>query len=129
MMDIARLFYEEDSFLVFLLVTILLGGGASWLTGRAIAGTWRPWWQVLAYLLLLGFVVRFFHHALFGGTLLSAHYYIVDAAVCVLFGFWGYHATRARQMAQQYGWLYRRTGPVSFAAKSSAPNAAVRKSG
>ena len=39
--SIAHLIYEEDSFGVFLLVTILLGGGAAWLSGRAIAQTWR----------------------------------------------------------------------------------------
>ena len=33
---IGHLFYEEDSFFVFLLVTIILGGGAdSWPAGRS----------------------------------------------------------------------------------------------
>ena len=47
-------FYEESSLGVFLLVTVFLGGGASWLTGRAIAITWRPWWQLVGYMLILG---------------------------------------------------------------------------
>src|SRR5579875_1530449 len=68
----------EGSFGVFLLVTIVLGGGAAALTGRAVASTWRPRWQILVYTLILAAVVRFFHHALFGGTLLSPHYYLVD---------------------------------------------------
>ena len=34
--------YEEGSFGIFLLVTIILGGGAAVLAGRAIAQTWRP---------------------------------------------------------------------------------------
>ena len=39
-------FYEEGSAGVFLLVSVLLGGGAAALAGRAIAQTWRPWWQI-----------------------------------------------------------------------------------
>ena len=75
-----NLFYEEGSFGVFLLVTIVLGGGAAVLAGRAVAMTWRPWWQIVAYMLILGCAVRFIHFALFGGTLLSLHYYVVDKA-------------------------------------------------
>jgi hypothetical protein len=126
---IAHLFYEEDSFFVFLLVTIILGGGAAFLTGRAIALTWRPWWQVAAYMLVLGGAVRFFHMALFAGHLLTLHYYVVDTAFCMMFGFWGYRMTRAGQMAEQYGWLYHRTGLINWAKKRPAPNAAAPKSG
>ena len=126
---IGHLFYEEDSFFVFLLVTIILGGGAAFLAGRAIALTWRPAWQVAAYMLVLGGAVRFFHMALFEGHLLSLHYYVVDTAFCFLFGFWGYRATRAGQMAEQYGWLYSRAGMLNWAKKRPAPNAAVPKSG
>ena len=77
---IAHLFVRRNSFFVFVLVTIILGGGAAFLSGRAIAGTWRPWWQVAAYMLVLGGAVRFFHMALFEGALLSLHYYVVDTA-------------------------------------------------
>ena len=58
---------------VFVLLTLILGGGAAALTGRAIAATWRPWWHVVPLTLLLGAAVRFLHFALFGGTLLSLH--------------------------------------------------------
>jgi hypothetical protein len=126
---IGHLFYEEDSFLVFVLVTIILGGGAAFLSGRAIALTWRPWWQVGAYMLILGGAVRFFHMALFEGHLLSLHYYLVDTAFCMLFGFWGYRMTRAAQMAEQYSWLYRRAGLINWAKKRRAPNAAASESG
>ncbi|MGD9920946.1 MAG: DUF6867 family protein [Pseudorhodoplanes sp.] len=125
----AHLFYEEDSFFVFLLVTIILGGGAAFLAGRAIALTWRPWWQVAAYMLVLGGVVRFFHMALFEGHLLTLHYYLVDTAFCLMFGFWGYRMTRARQMAEQYGWVYSRAGMLNWAKKRPAPNAAASESG
>jgi hypothetical protein len=127
--QLGEVFYEEGSLFVFMLVTVMLGGGAAFLSGRAIAATWRPWWQVGAYMLVLGGAVRFFHMALFGGSLLSLHYYLVDTAFCLAFGFWGYRLTRAGQMAEQYGWLYRRAGPLSWAKKRPAPNAAAAKSG
>ena len=46
--------YEEDYVGLFLLVTVVMGGGAAWLAGRAIAATWRPWWHVACYMLILG---------------------------------------------------------------------------
>jgi len=87
-------------------------------SGRAIAVTWRPIWQVAIYTLVLGAVVRFFHMALFGGTLLSAHYYAVDALVCLAFGFAGFQAARMAQMTRQYGWLMERHGPVRWRRKT-----------
>jgi hypothetical protein len=99
--------FKEGSLGVFLLVTVVLGGGTAWLSGRAIAQTWRPWWSVAAYMLVLGAVVRFFHFALFGGTLLSPYFYVIDTGVALLFGMAGFRITRARQMARQYGFLGR----------------------
>jgi hypothetical protein len=104
-LSIPELLSEERSLAVFLLVTVTMGGGAAWLTGRAIASTWRSWWQAIVYALVLGAVVRFFHFALFEGTLLSLRYYLVDAAVCVIAALLGYRTTRSRQMATQYRWL------------------------
>jgi hypothetical protein len=112
--SIPQLLYQEDSFGVFLLVSVLLGGGASWLAGRAIASTWRPWWHVAFYMLILAFAVRFIHFALFGATLLSLHYYLVDAGICLAFGFLGFRATRAAQMATQYRWINARTGAFTW---------------
>ena len=101
------LLYEEDYVAVFVLVTVILGGGGAWLAGRAIALTWRPWWHVLVYMLILGAAVRFIHFALFSGTLLSLHYYAVDTAIAIVIGLTGYRLTRARQMAVQYGFRDR----------------------
>ena len=111
------LIYEEDSFGVFVLVTVFLGGGAAALAGRAIAATWRPWAQVVAYSLILGAVARFFHFALFDGTLLSAHYYLVDSAVCMAFGLLGFRAARAAQMVTQYRWLNQPAGALRWRRK------------
>jgi hypothetical protein len=108
------LFFEEDSVGVFLLVSLLLGGGAAWLAGRAIAATWRPWWHVTFYMLVLGLAVRFLHFALFGATLLSLHYYLVDAGICLGLGLLGFRVARAAQMATQYRWINVRTGVFSW---------------
>ncbi|MGA0562343.1 DUF6867 family protein [Ancylobacter sp. VNQ12] len=100
----------------FALVTVFLGGGAAWLTGRSIASTWRSYRQVLVYALLLGCVVRFFHFALFEGTLLSLHYFVTDTAFLAAVSTLGFRAERARQMATRYGWIYRQSGPFGWLA-------------
>jgi hypothetical protein len=106
--------YEEGSFGVFLLITVVLGGGAAAVAGRAIAQTWRPWWQIVAYMLILACAVRFFHFALFDGTLLSLHYYLADAAVCLIAGLAGFRAERRVQMLNQYRWINAPAGPLSW---------------
>jgi hypothetical protein len=111
------LLYEE-SFGVFVFISIVLGGGAAALAGRAIAATWRPWWQIVAYMLILGAAVRFIHYALFGGTLLSPHYYVVDGAICIAFGLAGFRAARAAQMVTQYRWLNQPNGWLRWRRKS-----------
>jgi hypothetical protein len=120
-LSVAELFYEEDSFGVFLLVSVLLGGGGAWLASRAIAGTWRPWWHVAFYMLILGVAVRFIHFALFDATLLSLHYYLVDTGICLGFGFLGFRAARATQMATQYRWINVRTGAFTWGRRHVGP--------
>jgi hypothetical protein len=110
--------HEEGSFGVFLLVTVILGGGAAVRAGRAIAQTWRAWWQIVAYMLILGAAVRFIHFALFDGTLLSLHYYVVDSAICLAFGLAGFQAARAAQMVSQYRWINQPNGPLRWRRKS-----------
>jgi len=95
--------YEQDLLGAFLLVTIVLGGGAAWIAGQTIAQTWRPWWQIVFYMLILGAAERFIHFALFGGTLLSEYYYGVDTLIAIAAGLLGFRMTRTRQMQQQYG--------------------------
>ena len=112
--SVAQFIYEEGSFGVFLLVTVLLGGGAAWLSGRAIAQTWRAPWQVLVYSLILGCAVRFIHFSLFGGTLPSVHYYAVDCMVLIALGSLGFRTARVTQMVTHYRWLNRREGPFRW---------------
>ncbi len=114
---VAAFLYEDESLGVFVLITIVLGGGAAVLAGRAIAATWRPWWQVVTYMLILGAAVRFIHFALFGGTLISPHYYAIDSAVCLAAGLLGFRTARVSQMVRQYRWINVADGPLRWRRK------------
>ncbi len=115
--------YAEESLLQVVLVTGLIGGGAAFLAGRAIAQTWRPFWHVTAYMLLLGAAVRFVHFALFEGTLLAPSSYVADTLYLVLVGMLAWRLTRAGQMATQYYWIYERTGPLTWRRRQVPPDA------
>lgn len=104
----------ENSFWVFLLVTVIVGGGAAWMSGRAIALTWRPMRQIVIYMLLLASAVRFLHFALYEGTLLSLQFYLVDLAVLLALCWLGHRVTRTKQMATQYHWLYEKVSPLTW---------------
>ena len=107
--------YESESLLQVLLVTGLIGGGAAFLAGRAIAATcagrsgmsWSIW-------LLLGCAVRFVHFALFEGTLIAPASYAADTLWLLILGALAWRMTRAAQMATQYYWLYERSGPFGW---------------
>jgi hypothetical protein len=113
--------YAEESLLQVALVTGLIGGGAAFLAGRAIAQTWRPFWHVAAYMALLGGAVRFVHFALFEATLLSPASYAADTLYLFALGALAWRMTRAAQMATQYYWLYERTGPLTWRARVPVP--------
>ncbi len=113
--------YAHETVTQIVIVTGLIGGAAAWLAGQAIARTWRPFWHVGLYMVLLGAAVRFAHFALFRGDLLSLPSYAVDTLFLTACGLIAFRMTRARQMATQYPWLYRRTGPLTWRARSPAP--------
>jgi hypothetical protein len=113
--------YATETPLQVLFVTGLIGGGAAWLAGRAIAQTWRPFWHVLAYMALLGAAVRFVHFALFDATLLSPESYAADTTYLLLLSALAWRMTRAGQMATQYYWLYQRTGPLTWRKRETVP--------
>ena len=110
--------YASESLLQVALVTGAIGGGAAFLAGRAIAQTWRPFWNVLVYMAMLGAAVRFVHFALFEGTLLSPASYVADTAYLIVAGSLAWRMTRAAQMATQYYWLYERTSPLTWRARA-----------
>lgn len=96
-----------------LVLTVVLGGAAAWATGKAIAETWKPYWQLIWYMLLLAAAVRFFHYALFQQPLLDAFEYAANAAYLILIGALGHNRARSRQMREQYPWLGATQSPGS----------------
>ena len=106
--------YEEPSIWQFFFVTCLLGGWAAWMTGRACAMTWRSYSSLIVYLLVLGVAVRFIHHALFEGTMLTVQFYVVDTIILIALGTLGFRYTRTNQMVTQYHWLYERASLLSW---------------
>lgn len=106
--------YANESTLNVVLVTILIGGGAAWLAGRAIAATWRPIWHTIGAMILVGAAVRFVHFALFQAELLSLASYAADTVFLLIVGCLAWRVTRAGQMVTQYPWLYSRTGPLTW---------------
>jgi uncharacterized protein DUF6867 len=105
---------SENVLWTFVLVTVLMGGSAAYLSGKAIAQTWRPFWHIPLYMLALAATVRFCHYALFWEPLVSAKSYAVDFLVTFAMASLGYRLVRARQMTTQYGWLFRRRGPLGW---------------
>lgn len=103
---------------VFIGVTCILAGGAAWLTGQAVAATWRPAWQVVLYAFLLGLADRFIVFALFDGELLSLAGYVVDSLVLLAFAATAYRLTLVARMVRQYPWLYERTGAFAWRERS-----------
>lgn len=110
--------FVEDKLSVFLVMTVVIGGGAAFLAGRGLASKWRPLWMPVAYMLPLGLALRFFHYALFHGSLTSLHFFFTDTAVLVAAALLGYRLTRVRQMVSQYPWLYERSGLLTWRSKS-----------
>ncbi|MGE0022912.1 MAG: DUF6867 family protein [Hyphomicrobium sp.] len=102
----------------FVLITLLIGGGAAWRTGQAVAQNWGAMWPVAAYAALLAAAIRFLHYALFGGVLLSLASYLIDLAILAAVAFIGHRARRTRHMVEQYPWLFDRTGPLTWRDRS-----------
>ncbi len=101
-----------------MLVTVFLGGGAAYLTGKAAAADWRGPRELAIYVLLLACAVRFLHFALFHGTLLQPWYFVVDVAVLAAFAWIGRQLTRASQMNRQYSFAYERKSPFTWRRKA-----------
>ncbi len=94
--------------MVTLFLTILFMGGCALMTGRGLANTWRPAWQVAPYALLLGLADRFLIYALFGGELLSAGGFVAHTLILMAIALASHQATRAGRMVSQYPWMYER---------------------
>jgi hypothetical protein len=106
-----------SSVAVFIGVTVVLFGAASWMTGRAVAMAWQTGWLLLPYSLLLGLGARFLTYALFEGQLFAWRGYAVSTGVIGLVMLIAYRLYHVRQMVQQYPWLYERRGPFAWCDK------------
>lgn len=95
-------------------MTVVVMGFVAFMTGQALAGTWKPMWQVVLYCLLLGLGDRFLIFSLFEGELLSLSGYLIDSAVLVAISLFAYRLTRARKMVSQYPWIYERAGLLGW---------------
>jgi hypothetical protein len=95
---------SAKSLWVFLTLTIILGGAAAFVSGRAIALSWRSIWQIPFYMALLAAFVRFLHYALFGEPLLSLTLYAADFGALSTFAVLGFFVMRRQQMHRQYKW-------------------------
>ena len=104
----------------FLGMTMLFAIAAV-LTGRAMAETWRPPWQVVPTALALAAAERFLLYALFEAKLSSLGGFAA-ASVLLLAAIAGsYYGARARKMVRQYPWLYEPNGPFGWRAKQTNP--------
>ncbi|WP_026379669.1 DUF6867 family protein [Afifella pfennigii] len=116
----------EVSWAEFLFVTVILAGSAAVMTGRAVAVTWGSWLTLAIYIALLCLATRFIHYALFGGTFLlppsdfpvAIYYYFIDFVVLMIIAGTARQMTRARQMGEQYSFLYDRSGPFGWRRKA-----------
>jgi hypothetical protein len=102
----------------FVLLTLLIGGGAAWRTGQAVAQSWGAAWLAAAYTLVLAASVRFLHYALFGGPLLSLPSYLVDFVLLAALALLGHRARRTRHMTEQYPWMFERASPLTWRDRS-----------
>lgn len=102
----------EKHFLEFIILTLMLGGWLAYMTGRALATTWRGYGMLIVALLFLGLVNRFIHFAVVEGSLFSLKYYMSDTICLIFIGILGFQITRTKQMTTQYWWLYERINPL-----------------
>ena len=106
---------------VFLGITVALMGFVAFMTGQALANTWKPMWHSVAYVILLGFADRFLTFALFEGELLSLGGYLVDTAVLVVITLFAFRISQARKMVSQYPWLYESAGLFGWRQRGPTP--------
>lgn len=108
----------NGSVVPFVLLTLAAGGGAAWRTGQAVAERWGELWPVAAYTLLIAAAVRFLHYALFDAELLSLASYAIDAMILIAVGLLAHRLRRARHITEQYPWMFERTSPLTWRART-----------
>jgi hypothetical protein len=111
----AHVLYEGSVWILVILV-LVIGGGCAIMSGRSVALGWKPARIAVFYGALLSVAVRFLHFGLLRGTLFSLYYLLIDAVILMLMALASYRFTRAGQMARQYPWKFKRSGPFSWIA-------------
>lgn len=109
---------DTKSAIQLLVFTVILGGGAAFLAGRALAGGWRPVRNLAINMLVFTAGLRFLDYALFGSNLFSLKYYLSHGLIILVAALLGYRLRRVQQMTSQYPWLYERAGPLSWRSKA-----------
>jgi hypothetical protein len=114
------LFFETDTGvkIVIRVIGMLIGFWTAWRAGKSAAEGWKNEVNVVIYTLMLAVAIRFIHHALFDGPMLSLQYYVIDCIVLMVFSMAGFRFTRANQMANNYYWLYEKTSVFSWKKKA-----------
>ncbi|MGE3246220.1 MAG: DUF6867 family protein [Beijerinckiaceae bacterium] len=124
----------EYGVLTFLFLTLALGGAAATATGRALALTWRPWWQCILYAAPLALAIAFLHYAIFeepaisieaiteqvasadnsaavaGAIAWNMRGWAVLFVLFAAFSLAGFRVTRVFQMTRQYRFAYAASG-------------------
>jgi hypothetical protein len=111
-------FFVEQNPWIFLILTVLMGGGAAFMAGRSLARGWKSPILLFIYMLVFTAGLRFLHFALFQSELTSLHYYISHGLVVMAAAFLGYRLALTKQMTEKYPWLYERTSPLSWRQKT-----------
>ncbi len=110
-------FFVEQNTWIFLILTCILGGGAAYMGGRALALGWRPYWLLCFYMLIFTIGIRFLHFALFQSELFSLQYYFSHGLVIQALAWFGFRLTMARQMTEKYPFAYERSSLLTWRAK------------
>jgi hypothetical protein len=92
---------------VFVGVTLILGGLASFAAGRAVARNWRPLGLLALYGLPLAFAMRFLHWSLFGEPLAAPMAALIAYAWTLCAQGVAWRITHAALVKRQYPWLAR----------------------
>lgn len=112
--------FPDISLPVFIGLTVVLFGGAAYITGQTVASSWKPVRTVVLYTVLLALGNRFLVFALFDGQLLSVPGFLLDLVVLLAISLMAYRLNKARKMVSQYPWLYERSGPFSWRDRHAA---------
>lgn len=103
-----------NSLLVFLVLTLVMFGGAGFMMGQAVANTWRPVWQVVPYGILLALFERFLAWSLLDADFGNLLGLAISALVIVGLAYLAWRLTLSHKMVTQYPWMYERAGPFAW---------------